>query len=139
MPEFQIDPRLTNDSIAIDDWEHCHIRLMNDSRYPWLLLIPRRAELKDMHDLHEETRNGVYQEIDQASRALMRATDAYKMNVASLGNMVPQLHIHVIARFTSDAAWPGPVWGVGQASPYAPKDAEELIAKFAQALKGKLN
>ncbi len=135
MPELQIDPRLTKDSIPLSDWKHCRVRLMNDTRFPWLLLIPKFANLRDMHDLPDEMRDGVYQEIDQASRALMRTTGADKMNVASLGNMVPQLHVHVIARFKFDAAWPGPVWGVGQPSPYDHGSAEKFVSKFTQALR----
>lgn len=127
---FHIDERLAADTLALWDWPLCTIRLMNDRRFPWLILVPRRDSLRDLHDLDAVDRATCAIEMEQASRLLQRVTGAEKMNVAALGNLVPQLHIHVIARFARDAAWPRPVWGVGAAEAYAESEAAALRARL---------
>lgn len=118
MPDFVLDPTLAGDSVPLEDWALCRVLLVNDAQYPWLILVPARAGLRDFHDLTPEDQVLATTEITRASKALQGLLKADKINVAALGNMVPQLHIHVIARFTGDAAWPKPVWGVHPAEPY---------------------
>ena len=109
----------------------CQCLLMEDARYPWLILVPKVAGLREFHEVPGNVQPQLLKEIEQASVALQGLTDAHKLNVAALGNQVPQLHIHVIARQTTDAAWPGPVWGVGAPEAYP----ERKRAAFIQALR----
>lgn len=119
MPKkFTLHPRLEQDTVPVVDLSLCTVRLMDDSRFPWLVMIPRQADLREIHRLEKRMRTELMDEIALCSAALEREYTADKMNVAALGNMVPQLHVHIIARFEGDAAWPGPVWGVGEAHPY---------------------
>ena len=92
--------------------------LMNDSRYPWCVLVPERENVREIHELTESDRLQLLDEITRLSQLMQASFEAHKMNVAALGNQVPQLHVHVIVRQTSDPAWPGPVWGVGDAVAY---------------------
>lgn len=126
---FVLDPRLAADTAPVADWPLSALRLMNDRRFPWLILVPRRPSLREIFDLQGGDRAGLLAEIAAAAEILSAATGAQKMNVAALGNRVAQLHIHVIARFRSDAAWPNPVWGRGEREPY---DAEALAARAAE-------
>jgi len=134
---FPLHDRLAADCITLDDWPLCRVLLMNDARYPWLILVPRHPALSDLHDVAEADRAQLMAEIDRASRVLKTRFDADKINVGALGNMVPQLHIHVIARFTDDPAWPGPVWGAQPAVPYESRALQERIealkAAFAES------
>ncbi len=116
---FTLHPRLAADCFDLGALSLCQLLLMNDERFPWCILVPRLPNLRDLHDVPRQHRETLFDEIERVSDALMRIGNATKMNVAALGNVVPQLHIHVIARTATDAAWPGPVWGVGTAAPYA--------------------
>lgn len=127
MADFALDPMLAGDTVPLEEWALCRVRLMNDAQYPWLILVPARPGLRDFHDLAPADLALATAEIARASKALQAAFDPVKINVAALGNMVPQLHIHVIARFTDDAAWPKPVWGVRPAEPY---DEAALAARL---------
>jgi len=109
--DFALDPTLVKDTHPVLDWPLCRVLLMDDANYPWLVLVPRRAGLRDLDELTESDRGQAALEIATASRLLKTAAGAHKMNVASLGNVVAQLHIHVIGRFEGDPAWPKPVWG----------------------------
>lgn len=131
---FSVEERLIADTRPVTDWPLCRVLLMNDRRFPWLILVPRREYLRDFHDVSAADKPAFLAEIDRAGAALQRATGAHKMNVAALGNLVPQLHVHVIARFESDAAWPRPVWGVGQAEPYGPGEAENFLGRLSREL-----
>ncbi|WGD29979.1 HIT domain-containing protein [Ancylobacter sp. WKF20] len=131
---FGLDPRLEADTFPVGDLSLCTVRLMNDARFPWLILVPRQPDLAELIDLDDAARAQLTTEIDAASRVLKAATGCDKLNVAALGNMVRQLHIHVIARFTSDAAWPGPVWGVGQRKDYAAPQAMVLAGRLRREL-----
>ncbi|MEM9620206.1 MAG: HIT domain-containing protein [Pseudomonadota bacterium] len=133
---FQLHPQLAADTLWITDLPLCRVLLMNDSRYPWLILVPRLAELRDLHHVPATDQPQLWQEIMQASTILETLTQPHKLNVAALGNQVPQLHIHVIARQQDDAAWPGPVWGVGSAQPYAERIAEQQCKAFREAFAG---
>ncbi|MGB7433061.1 MAG: HIT family protein [Ahrensia sp.] len=108
--------------------------LMNDKRFPWLILVPQRADIKDFDELSPLDQTMMTFEMGEISRALKAATGCYKINIAALGNMVPQLHMHVIARNTDDAAWPKPVWGVGEAQAYTHDEANQVIAGLMQHL-----
>jgi len=123
---------------VVADWPLNLILLENDRRFPWLVMVPKRPGLRDLHDLPSTDRHVCMMEVCTASAALANGLTADKINVAALGNQVPQLHIHVIARWTSDAAWPGPVWLAGPAEPYAASDyaarRDELQHLLADAI-----
>ncbi len=118
MNPFELDPRLQRDTHAVCELALCSVRLMDDARFPWLVLVPRVAGIRELVDLDESRRALLWGEVARASEALRAACTPHKLNVAALGNVVEQLHVHVIARFRDDAAWPRPVWGVGTAQPY---------------------
>ncbi len=134
MNSFAINPRLEGDSLFVADLPLCAVRLMKDANYTWLLLVPRRSDLVEIIDLEEQDQTQLMREISQVSHVLRQVTDCEKLNVAALGNQVSQLHVHVIARFRSDAAWPGPVWGVAPAKSHDPDEADSLIDKLRGAI-----
>ncbi|MEH6527702.1 MAG: HIT family protein [Sneathiella sp.] len=119
---FDLHPQLANDTETVLELDICRVLLMNDSRYPWIILVPRQENLVELHDLDADIYPRVMAEIRQASRLMKELFSAHKVNVGALGNMVSQLHIHVVARHEGDVAWPGPVWGVGTAIPYSQAD-----------------
>jgi len=129
---FELHPRLAADTFVIGELALCRLLLMNDCRYPWLILVPRREALRDFDDVPMADKPAFHREIDFASAVLRHETRASKLNIGALGNMVPQLHVHVVARFEGDEAWPGPVWGFGVAKPYAADAATQLIARLAR-------
>ncbi len=130
---FSIDPKILADSVPVTALRLSDVRLMTDARYPWLLLVPRTTA-EEIVDLEPGERAILLDEIAAASAALRTATSCHKLNVAALGNVVRQLHIHVIARFTDDASWPRPVWGVGQAVAYEPAKRDRLVADIGALL-----
>lgn len=135
MPDpFTLDPRLAADSLAVKSLALSDLRLMNDARFPWLLLVPRRAGAAEIIDLDKPDRATLFEEITAASAALREATGCEKLNVAALGNAVRQLHVHVVGRFHADPAWPQPVWGHGAAIAYEPGARDRLLAAIAAAL-----
>ena len=136
MPEtaWSLHPQLKKDTIDIGDLPLSRVLVIKDANYPWLLLVPRREGAVDIIDLDEVAQAQLMTEIARVSRALKDITKCDKLNVAALGNMVPQLHIHVIARRTSDVAWPRPVWGV---APPLSHDAEE-VQQFISAIRRKI-
>lgn len=132
-PEFALDRRLAVDTIELARWPLSLVLLMNERRWPWLILVPRWPGLRDIDDLPPADRTVLIEETARASRALKDTVRPAKINVAALGNLVPQLHLHVIARFTDDPAWPRPVWGTPP-EPYAPGDLRERVEAFRQVL-----
>lgn len=128
-PPYALDPRLATDTHPLRTWPLCELRLMDDANYPWLVLVPRVAGARELIDLSDTQRRQLSDEIDRALHALRDACAPDKLNVAALGNLVPQLHVHVIARFTDDPAWPAPVWGRVAARPYTP---DALVARCHQ-------
>ena len=124
--DFELHKQLAADTIEVDRWDCCRVLLMNVATYPWLILVPQRPDVRELHALSAGDLALTSGEIVRASQAMERLFQPVKMNVAALGNMVPQLHIHVIARFDDDPAWPNPVWGVTPAKPY---DAVDLTAR----------
>ena len=134
MNEFELDSRLLEDSTFVIKLRVSQVRLNHDSRFPWLILIPEIKGLKELHERPEEQQTMVQQETNFCSVVLQKLTSADKMNVAALGNLVPQLHIHVIARKHNDNAWPQPVWSAGEAKPYEEENLAELVNKLRQRL-----
>ncbi|MGJ4946022.1 HIT domain-containing protein [Bradyrhizobium sp. HKCCYLS1011] len=136
MPDsaWSLHPQLAKDTIDIGDLPLSRVLVIKDANYPWMLLVPRREGAVEIIDLDEVAQAQLMTEIARVSRALKDITKCDKLNVAALGNMVPQLHIHLIARRTSDAAWPRPVWGV---APPLPHDAEE-VQHFISAIRRKI-
>lgn len=131
---FELDPRLAHDTVFIADWPLCRVLLMDDARFPWLILVPRRAGMTELDDLDEDDRALLMQEIQAAMKALRTVVACDKVNVGVLGNIVRQLHVHVVARRVGDAAWPGPVWGHGPAQRYTPEARDALVARLRSAL-----
>ncbi|MCR9257450.1 MAG: HIT family protein [Alphaproteobacteria bacterium] len=129
---FTLHDKLAADTFPVTDLGLSRAVLMNDSRYPWIILIPRRPGLRELTDLTAAERSDLMEEASKTALTLKSLYDLERVNVAALGNMVPQLHLHVIGRRTDDDAWPGPVWGVGDAVPYG--DAKEIIADLKRGL-----
>ena len=136
MPEsaWSLHPQLAKDTIDIGDLPLSRVLVIKDANYPWLLLVPRREGAVEIIDLDEVAQAQLMTEITRVSRAVKEITKCDKLNVAALGNMVPQLHIHIIARLTGDVAWPRPVWGV---APPLPHDAQE-VQQFISAVRRKI-
>ncbi len=118
--DFVLHPQLTQDTYFVTDLELCRVLLMNEARYPWLILVSRREGIREIHELTGTERQQLWAESAQVSLALMTLFQPHKLNIAALGNVVAQLHLHHIARFQHDAAWPAPVWGTFPPEPYAP-------------------
>jgi diadenosine tetraphosphate (Ap4A) HIT family hydrolase len=131
---FALDPRLENDSTSIMITGLCDLRLSRDARWPWLILVPRRADITEIFELTPLDQVLLAFETELVAKALKNITGATKINIGALGNIVRQLHVHVIARFEGDANWPGPVWGFGRAEPYEDARREEFTAKLREAL-----
>ena len=131
---FELDVRLASDTAFIADRELCRVLLMDDARFPWLILVPRRAGTAELDDLDEDDRALLMQEILAAMKTLREVAPCEKLNVGALGNIVRQLHVHVVARREGDAAWPGPVWGQGRAQRYPPDARNALITRLRSAL-----
>jgi diadenosine tetraphosphate (Ap4A) HIT family hydrolase len=130
---FQLHERLAADTTFVADGPLSRVLLMNDARYAWLILVPRRDDVTELFQLSHDDRATLMEEVAQASKKLKTLTHCAKINVGALGNMVPQLHIHLIARNPGDAAWPGPVWGNGAAVAYEPGARDALLAKLRGA------
>jgi diadenosine tetraphosphate (Ap4A) HIT family hydrolase len=131
---FELDARLRGDTFLIGDLGLSRVLLMNDARYPWLILVPRRAGLVELIDLSDEEAQMLMHEIRLASSALVAACPHDKLNIGALGNAVRQLHVHVLARKTGDEAGTGPVWGVGSARAYDTGTKDRLLAALCMAL-----
>ena len=134
MNTWQLHPQLANDTVPVIELPLCEVRLMDDANHPWLVLVPRVAGITEIIDLDAAQRLQLSEEIDTSCRALRMLFKPDKLNVAALGNMVPQLHVHVIARYRSDIAWPRPVWGAANARPYAPEELVERVSALQAAL-----
>jgi len=131
---WSLDPQLAADTVPIGDLKLARVLLANDANYPWLILVPRRPALVELTDLEANARVQFLGEITTCARTLKRITACDKLNIAALGNQVAQLHVHVIARRHSDAAWPKPVWGAAPAAIYDPATRDHLIAALRRAL-----
>ena len=131
---WSLHPQLENDTFEIGDLPLSRVLAIRDSNYPWLLLVPRRAGASDVTDLAEVEQAQLMTEINRVALALKDVTRPDKLNIAALGNLVPQLHVHIIARRTTDAAWPRPVWGAAPPAPFDPAEA----AAFCEALRRRI-
>lgn len=127
---FELDPRLKNDTQHVQSLSLCDVLLMNDARFAWLILVPRRAQLSEVSDLSLDAQAMLWREVHIASQALQDVAPCDKLNIGALGNIVRQLHVHVVARREGDAAWPGPVWGSGKAEPYEAHALNERIERL---------
>ena len=131
---FTLHPMLAADTFEVARLALCRVLLMNDATYPWLILVPQRDGLRDLHDLPAGDHAGVMAEIARVSNVLQKIHSPHKINVAALGNVVEQLHIHVIARFEDDPAWPAPVWGMTAPVPYDADVLKDTTEKLKTAL-----
>ncbi|AMO67801.1 HIT hydrolase [gamma proteobacterium BDW918] len=134
---FELHEALARDCAFVGDLALCRLLLMNDKQYPWLILVPRRAEMREICDLSGDDQLQYLQESNLCSAVLRSEFGAEKLNIAALGNMVPQLHIHHIARFSSDPAWPKPVWGQLPAKPYSTDELQGVVAQLRQVIQGR--
>ncbi|MDA0239338.1 MAG: HIT family protein [Proteobacteria bacterium] len=137
--EFEFDSRLAA-NIHFADWDLSTVFLVDDSRFPWLVLVPRRGGIREIHDLSNEDQTTLMAEITRASKTLTRAFQPEKINIGAIGNMVPQLHIHVLGRREGDPLWPDPVWGPGEREPHVKQPySDPEKAKTIAALEAALN
>lgn len=132
---FALDPRLEADTRHVATLPLCELRLMDDARFAWLVLVPRRADMVEVADLAEAEQQQLWREASRAGAALRATAPCDKLNLGALGNIVRQLHLHVVARTQGDAAWPGPVWGSGAAVPHA----ADVLAARVEALRRALD
>ena len=133
---FELHPQLAADSIVVGDFPLSRLLLLNDSQYPWFVLVPRRQGITELFELADADQLQLHQEIMDLARGLKEAFVADKMNIAALGNMVSQLHVHIIVRYRDDPAWPAPVWGKVAASPYRESALQERLNSLKTLLKG---
>jgi diadenosine tetraphosphate (Ap4A) HIT family hydrolase len=131
---WSLHPQLEKDTALVGDLALSRVLLASDANYPWLILVPRRAGMIELIDLPQREQIVLLNEIERAARALKEITMCEKLNIAALGNMVPQLHVHVIARQRDDAAWPKPIWGAAPPSAYDPAKREIIIGKLRRTL-----
>ena len=131
---FELHARLAQDTHIIGDFLLSRLLLMNDANYPWFILVPRRTEIKEIFELGEQDQRQLLKESSHLSHVIHRVFQADKINVAALGNMVPQLHVHHIVRYQNDPAWPHPVWGYCQAQPYKERTRQEICAALIEHL-----
>lgn len=134
LPTFELDIRLASDTIVLGDFPLSRCLLMNDAHYPWLILVPRRNNLTEVHQLSSEDQVQLLRESSWLSQALKLAFNADKMNVANLGNVVSQLHWHIVARHSTDAAWPGPIWGKNPVQHYGVQALKERLEQLRALL-----
>ena len=133
-PAWSLNPQLEKDTINIGDLPLSRVLVIKDANYPWLLLAPRRPDAIEITDLSEIEQAQLMTEINRVARALKEITKPDKLNIAALGNVVPQLHVHIIARRTTDAAWPRPVWGVAPPLAHDPQEVETFIAALRRKI-----
>ncbi|KPA99667.1 MULTISPECIES: HIT domain-containing protein [Pseudomonas] len=131
---FVLDSRLQQDTLPMGDFPLCRLLLSNDSNYPWFILVPRRADISEVFELDAADQAQLWHETAALAQALKQAFKADKMNVAALGNVVSQLHMHVIVRHRGDAAWPAPVWGKHPARPYAEAEVAAIRERLGSVL-----
>jgi diadenosine tetraphosphate (Ap4A) HIT family hydrolase len=132
--DFVLHPQLAADTMSIGDWPLCRLLLMNDDGWPWLILVPRRAGVRELHDLSTLDLARLTAETARVSAVFDELYRPTKINVGMLGNRVPQLHMHVIARYESDEAWPGPVWGLRPRRGYAANVLEQRAGELRARL-----
>lgn len=131
---FELNPRLSQDTLFITNLKLSQLLLMNDKRFPWLILVPRKVEISEIYELSDTDQTTLFSEIVAISQLLKTLQKSDKLNIAALGNVVPQLHIHIIARHKQDVAWPAPVWNFQQPVPYPATDSQTFIERIKLAI-----
>ncbi|MBV9629751.1 MAG: HIT domain-containing protein [Xanthobacteraceae bacterium] len=134
LPHWELDPQLGRDTAAVGDLPLSRVLVSRDASYPWLILVPRRPGAVELIDLSDADQAQVMGEIAQVGRVLKALTACDKLNIAAIGNVVAQLHIHLVARRRGDAAWPKPIWGAGPARSYTPDVLDEFITMLRRDL-----
>lgn len=132
--QFLLHPQLAQDCLELGNFKLSRILLMNDSQYPWCILVPRRQEIREIYQLSEQDRQWLMQESCVLAQAMEFIYRPDKLNIAAIGNLVPQLHLHHVARYRDDIAWPTPIWGKFPAVPYAEQEARRHISRLRQQL-----
>lgn len=132
---FQLHPQLQQDSIAIGSFKLSELRMINDKQYPWFILVPKKEHITEIYQLSETEQQLLQLESSLLAKTLADMFNADKMNIAAIGNMVPQLHIHHIVRYKDDIAWPAPVWGKFDSIPYEDQEIEQIKNKLKTLLK----
>lgn len=130
---FELHPRLAADTLVLGDFPLCRCLLMNDMHYPWLILVPRAEGIREIFELTVKDQQQLLRESSYVSERLAKHFSADKINIGALGNMVPQLHVHHIARYVNDAAWPGPVWGKHPAEAYTDDNLQMMRERLKEA------
>lgn len=136
--DFQLHPRLKQDCINIGKLRLCRVLLMNDQHYPWFILVPEIAEITEIYQLKKADQIQLVEESSLMAETIMQQFSADKINIATIGNKVPQLHVHHIARYQTDIAWPAPVWGKVDSVSYSPQQEKALLTQMKKALQGSL-
>jgi diadenosine tetraphosphate (Ap4A) HIT family hydrolase len=132
-PDFQLHPRLQQDCLVLGRLELCRVLLMNDSSYPWLILVPERSEVREIFELTDADQMQLIRESSLLAAHLQFTFDPDKLNVAAIGNIVPQLHLHHVVRYRTDPAWPAPVWGQRPPKPYEPGELTLFLERLQLA------
>ncbi len=130
----QLHPQLANDCLLIGRFPLCHVLLMRDANYPWFILVPDRENITELYQLSEQDQQQFIKESNLLSKTLASAFDPHKLNIAALGNVVPQLHVHHVVRYQDDVAWPKPIWGNAPAKPYDEATLKNVLSCFMQAM-----
>lgn len=136
---FKLDSQLKNDCILITELDLCTVLLMNENQFPWVILVPRRSNTTEICQLNDQEQTQLQKESNLISTTLLREHPGSKLNIANLGNIVSQLHVHHIARFDDDTAWPAPVWGNFTPSPYSTTEIDQKIALWRNWISEKPN
>ena len=131
---FQLHPRLKQDCITIGSFDLCQLLMMNDSQYPWFILVPEKADITEIYQLSKADQHTLTQESSYLAENLAMLYNADKMNIAAIGNLVPQLHLHHVVRYQVDKAWPAPIWGKFAAVPYTHEQMTENIDRVKEQL-----
>ncbi len=132
---FQLHPRLKQDCIIIGRFDLCQLLMMNDSQYPWFILVPEKADITEIYQLSKADQHTLTQESSYLAENLATLYKADKMNIAAIGNLVPQLHLHHVVRYQTDKAWPAPIWGKFAAVPYTSEQMTDNIDRVKKQLK----
>ena len=133
---FELHPRLVADTEIVGDFELCQLLIHRDANYPWFILVPKRPDVQEIYHLSEQERIQLMQESCMLAEALVDVFSPDKLNIATLGNMVPQLHMHHVVRYENDGAWPNPIWGALPAKAYEPEELIHRIDLVANVLEG---
>lgn len=132
---FELHDRLQQECLVVGDLPLSRVLLMNDSQYPWLILVPRCNDIREIYQLAQDDRQQLLAESCQLAETMQQMFQPDKLNIAAIGNLVPQLHVHHVARFESDVAWPAPIWGKSSAVPYSEAESQALVSRLRALLR----